>query len=515
VSSQPDAARVKPGRIGVVYGLGERGASMRRCGNETCRPVTCHVDVAVVGGGVSGIFSALAAARHGARTLLIDRFGCLGGNIGPGMIVGGSLFEPLESTLGVGIPRLVDEFRANIESLGGRDDANYVRTAGVVSYVAARMMERAGVSLMLSTYACNPVLEGTNVCGLYVDNNSGRQMVRSKVVIDATGEARIAARAGAPIVRQVPPNPNWSPAMTGLRLDDRYPLCNSVGVYSLIGEVNWGEFAAWRERTEKGTDGTAWVADQLGMGSGSWPTFLVSAMKIALNSGGQEAIRNLLSPDLGSGIEVVGFPRKVPLRLSDRLAGIDTCLRGAIDSGDGAQVSALEVGIRRYVFDSVEFFRRYVPGFQNAFLLNTSPYLGSRGGPFIDGRYVLTIEDLQQGRRFDDVMYVYYREANFKGCGPPEGCDIPYRILLPQTVDGLMATGTSAAYIRRGHDPSVRVRANLFALGCATGVAAALAATDGVPPAELDVRQLQRRLLSEGFYLGSQDRLAALGLTPG
>ena len=195
----------------------------------------------------------------------------------------------------------------------------------------------------------------------------------------------------------------------------------------------------------------------------------------------------------------------------DRLVGGRCQTGGAIDSGNAEHMSLIEAKLRMFVFEAVQFLHKYVPGFEKAYLLHMSPFLGGRGGPCIEGEYTLQIEDLLEcGKRFDDVTYILWYETKKRD---PKECtaDIPYRILLSK-IDGLMATGRSAAYIRRGHDPAVRARHSVITMGHVAGTAAALAARSGVAPRDLNVKSLQRQLLKNGCYLGDTDRLSELGL---
>jgi hypothetical protein len=157
----------------------------------------------------------------------------------------------------------------------------------------------------------------------------------------------------------------------------------------------------------------------------------------------------------------------------------------------------------------VQFFKKHVPGFENAYLYLVSPYLGGRGGPCIEGEYTLTIEDLKEGRRFNDVLYIYFLDT-WAHKVSPEGCDVPYRMFLPKKIDGLLVTGRGASYIRRGHDPQIRARVNLLAWGHIAGLAAALAIKNKVTPRNINVKELQKKMLKEGYYLGDEKRLEEL-----
>lgn len=475
-------------------------------------PVVYEADVVVAGSGVSGLFAALSAARSGAETLLIDRFGSLGGNIGPGIIIGGSLDDETDQTLQERLPalsqELSDRVKAAMEGVG--DD--YAHTASAVSYVASQMMEEAGGKTLLSTYTCDPVMEDGCIRGVFIENASGRQAVTAKVVIDGTGEARLAERAGAPVVRDIHPKAEWAPIIRGsIKMDEKYPLYNEAGVCFWLGDVDWERFRKEVEEKGPSPEDRDWLAAALGGDVSRFDDCIIAFLRRAWEAGDRETVLNLEKSGLGERVKVSNFPLRIPGGAPSGYHRTRTVLAGELDTGNGLEISRLENAVRKIVFEGVRFYRKYVPGFEKAHLLFMSPYLGSRGGPFIEGRYTLTIEDLIEGKRFDDVLYVYYLETQVSA-GVTAPCDIPYRILLPKGVEGLMAVGTSAAYQRRGHDPCFRARPSLYCLGEAAGVAAALAVKDGIPPAEIDVRKLQSVLIEKGFYLGDENRLRELKL---
>jgi hypothetical protein len=367
-----------------------------------------------------------------------------------------------------------------------------------------KMLAEAGVDLMLSTQVADPIAEDRGVAGVFVENKSGRQAVRARVVVDASGDARVAARAGAPVIRETPSEPGWDPVIQASRLDDRYPLWDEMGLYFRIGGVDWQEYGSFRERGgELSADDASWARETL-RDPDQYPPGLIPPLRRAWLRG---EYRNVVHLD---GVRIG------PLSLNfsrdrDGQTGGRAVAFGAIDSGDGTQVSELEAALRTFIFETVQFLRTNVGGFGQAHLLAVSPYLGARGGPHIEGEVTLTPEDLRKGSRFDDVLYVYFLEGTL-GRGSAEGCDVPYRALLPREIDGLLVTGRGAAYLRRGHDPCFRARPNLMLLGQATGTAAALAAEQSASPRHVDVKALQRKLLGEGFYLGDEARLKELGL---
>ena len=228
-------------------------------------PLVYDVDVAVAGASVSGVFAAIAAARNGAETVLIERFGSVGGNIGPGMIVNGHMISGqahpkvwYECTV---YPRLYGigrEFIDRYAALGGASippltRTNYAGDASIASYVALKMLEESGVHLLLSTSVADPMLEGNRVRGLFVENKSGRQAVRAQVVIDATGDADVARRTSAPILY---------PKTSYHEVDGHAPT--GMGLYYLIGGVGWEKYGAYMERRPCSEEDIAWGKEVLG-----------------------------------------------------------------------------------------------------------------------------------------------------------------------------------------------------------------------------------------------------------
>jgi len=179
-----------------------------------------------------------------------------------------------------------------------------------------------------------------------------------------------------------------------------------------------------------------------------------------------------------------------------------TGTRGPIDFSDAEKVSLMEREHRKQVYEYARFLRKYVPGFENSYLLHTAAYMGARGGRYIDSVQHVEGENIQAGDRFDDVIYPYH-------CGRAgnEG-DIPYRMLLPKTIDGLLGAGRSAMI----YGPNFRVRYSVMLCGQAAGIAAALCAADGVAPRELDVKKLQRILVDLGSPVAPDERLRELGI---
>ncbi|MCX6637010.1 MAG: FAD-dependent oxidoreductase [Acidobacteria bacterium] len=396
-------------------------------------PIVARHQVIVAGGGPSGVIAAVAAARSGADTLLIERYSFLGGNGTAGLMTCYNGFrnqrapEALQTVKG--IPA---EYIAELVRLGGvAERDNYERNfshdvaKGDIPYTvpfdpeAAKMaslnlIRKEGVKLRLHSWVVGPMLDGARVTGVVVESKSGRQAIAADIVIDCTGDGDIAARAGAPFM---------GPAATG----DRMPM----SLMYRIGGVPAAEGAF----------------------------------------GG--------------------------IRIRDRVVRW-----GPGFGGDGLDVENLtraEVETRVKLWEQVEQLRKK-PGLESIALLDTPMSIGVRETRRIQGEYTLSEKEAIAGTRFPDVIAISSNPMpSYKGKRyffQHEGFDIPYRSLVPMKVEGLVLSGRCIS-CEQGPFQSARSMAPAMAVGHASGCAAALAATTGVPPRKLDVKTLQKLLVSQ------------------
>lgn len=486
-------------------------------------PVAREVDVLVAGAGVGGTLAALTAAKGGMKVLLVDRFGVLGGNFGAaGIIIGGKPgIHPEGDEFYRDSPAVFEEFVSRAEALLRSEGFEWTTAADVgarlplvalvYSRVAADMAAELGVELMLSAYAGAPIMEGNTVKGLFVETKSGRVAVTARVTIDATGDASVAARAGAPMRSAETVDEMVSPNMPQWTRNPRYPTYNESGVCYLMYGVDLTRFkewadapnppqlseadAAWREAKRPLTY-NPWRSD-------GWPDRMIPILRQGWESGEFKVTREV-RPGL-----VVDFPRAFT-QIDALLAHGRTNIYGQYDTGSWEDVSIVETAMRAHVQDGVRFFGKHVPGFERATLVAMSAFMGARGGPHIDGEFVLTPQDSFGGLDHPDTLYRCYIETMRKG--NPAGHDVPYGMMLPKGVDGLLVAGRGASWLRRGHDPSFRSRRNMMRFGIAAGYAAVQSVRDGVSPRRLDVRKLQQTLFRNGFGFGATQRLIDLGL---
>jgi hypothetical protein len=480
-------------------------------------PVIAQVDVLVVGSGIAGSTAAVTAARSGAKTMVVDRFGYPGGNMGPGLIGGAPNLELPESMAEQGMPGIPGEFVRRCEAYAkGQLLNHYFRDANIVSHVWLEMMQESGVELLFNTYAGDPIMEGNRVKGLLVESKSGTQAILAKVVVDATGDADVGARAGAPV-------------------DSGASLFNP-GMYLAIGNVDIETYEMEVARVEPGKDDVRWAKD-LGALVGKRLEHLkplIPYYRRAWESGEYRFLKDIgdrwtILLDHGifasvSGVQVVPDPiRRGRYGILGALVGVwGPWDDGNAETSGSAQVmNMLEMNCRMFAFETVQFCVRRLPGFKDAYLHFVSPYFHARGGRSIVSEHPITRVDIDKEPLKDDVVFIADEHtiprrpdgkvtgAEVYGYKQRRTFDFPYRQLLPRKVEGLLAAGRSAII----QPPVMRVRWMVFLMGQAAGVAAALAAKRNLIPRELDVKELQRVLHVEyQVPLGDRERLEELGL---
>jgi len=446
-------------------------------------PVAYEADVVVAGGGMSGVFAAIAAARQGAKTLLIERHSVIGGVSGPGLNHGGGLQDtgPITDAAAgylkiwvypkvTGIPK---EFAQRLDKLSAGwaqpispdNDKNKLHVSHSVSYFATRMLQEAGVEVLLSAMVTDPIMEGNTIKGVFVEHKSGREAIIGKVVIDATGEADIVRRAGGAVLH---------PKESYRELDGHAP--NGIGQFIFLGGIDWEKYDRAFKQKGPALGGKFAPLDIGGIAQIAAPTALVRAGDLA-------AVKvQLVRP------------------------------HATVDAGNGWHWSKIHEAMRLYSYDLMLDVRKHVPGGENAYVVSLGE-MGARGGPVIEGEYTMTMDDAMAGKRFDDVIYLL-GEARVlkKTCKGAKNCvwpDVPYRVMVPKKIDGLLAVGRSAAAIP---DTLLRNRTAIQHMGEVGGLAAAMAVKQGVAPRSIDVKALQRELLKRGYHLGDAQRLTALGL---
>ncbi|OZM77138.1 FAD-dependent oxidoreductase [Pseudonocardia sp. MH-G8] len=440
-------------------------------------------DVLVVGGGPAGIAAAVSAARAGARTVLVERYGSLGGNLTAGLVGPCMTSFSLDGRTQL-IRGVFDEFVRRMEDMGQALHPSRTSAAdayaGFIEYghdkvtpfepeaaktVALRMCLEAGVELALHTFVCDSLVEDGQVRGVVTADKDGLRARRATVVVDCSADGDVAYRAGAATV-------------SGRDSD------GLVQPMTLFFRVSGIDDEAVERYVRAHTDDFRPFAS------------IVAAAR--------EAGR-FPAPRMGVGMYKT---------LRPGVWRINTTRILGKDGTSTADLTAAEIEGREQALRLLDFFRAELPGFEKCELLDTAATVGVRETRRVTGEYVLTLEDLQTGRHFDDVIAmcaypVDIHDPAGSGGGSDEkwgtanAYEIPYRSLVPRDIDQLLVAGRCAS---ASHEAmaAIRVMPPAFAMGEAAGAAAALAVEAAVTARKIDIGALQRRLLIGGAYLGEQ-----------
>ncbi|MQA81157.1 MAG: FAD-dependent oxidoreductase [Streptosporangiales bacterium] len=453
-------------------------------------PVRDTVDVLVVGAGPAGLAAAIASARQGAHTLLVERYGYVGGNLTAGLVgpcmTSYSLDGSQQLIKGI-FEELVLRMEAEDAAIHPSKIPGGSAYSGFISYghervtpfdpeavkaIGAEMCLEAGVRLLLHTSVVRARTEDGRVTGVVVASKSGLEVLEAEVVVDCSADADVAASAGADV----------------LKGRDEDGLTQPMTLFFRVGNV---DDAAVEEYVAAHADDirpfASLVAEATAAGEFTVPRRGVGIYKT-----------------LRSGVWRVNTTRV-----------------HRVDGTDVGDLTRAEIEGRRQVTSLMTFFRRRLPGFADCVLLDTAATIGVRETRRIRGEYTLNLDDLASGREFDDVIAlcgypVDIHSPTGSGGGVDESIvtagayQIPYRSLVPTRPEQLLVAGrcVSATHEALG---AIRVMPPAFAMGQAAGTAAALAVNDGVAPRAVDVAELQRRLLSAGAYLGPRHETVAAG----
>ena len=416
-------------------------------------------DVIVAGGGPAGIAAAISAARQGAKTLLLERYGILGGMLTSGHIC------PL---LGITGPNaFIDEF---VNLIRGDEMVPPGQTRNgreiYVNLEAAKLglleaVKKSGVQVYLQCQVIDVVKTGQHISGLIISTPTGPGLVEGKNFIDATGDGYVAFMAGAPF-------------KVG-REDGR---CQPTTLEFCLEGVQADAIACYGDSDPvKLPDGCSY--NRLCKEANARGELPVNVTIVRLHPTAFPGERNV------NATQANGFDTLTP----EGIAGA-------------------EYELRHQIPRIITFLKKYVPGYENCRVKSSATTLGVRESRRITGEYILTDNDVEIGASFEDAVV---KKAWFlidihnptgggqaeKQAKSPEAYDIPYRCLLPLDVENLLTAGRCISGTHRAH-ASYRVMGIAFATGQAAGTAAALSSQTGKSLRELDVHVLQEALKEQG-----------------
>lgn len=424
--------------------------------------MTDRYDVVVVGSGSAGSSAAITAARHGARTLLVDRLAFMGGTstavldtfyafytpgTNPRRVVGGLGWEVAGrlTTDGVAFERP--------NTYGAGTGVTY--DAEALKVLWERLAEDAGVELLLHTWATGVRLDGDRrLEAVRLWNKGGERWVEAAAFVDASGDADVCAMAGA-------------------TYDDASSTPGGVQSLSTLFKLANVDI----ERATAVRKAELWAL-----------------MRDAVEHGGYRL------PRVEGSWHRTPYPGVVLIHMT-RIPNVDAT--------DPAQLTRAEVEGRRQVGEYHRFLRDRVPGFERSVIVATSPAIGVRESRRVHGDYRLTRDDVLGGRRFEDEIALCGAPIEDHGAGGDTAWQyvgdsgvygIPYRCLLPAGIEGLLMAGRCFSATHDAH-ASARSMATCMAMGQAAGTAAAMAAAEGTTPRALDAARVRERLLADGALL--------------
>ena len=427
-------------------------------------------DVVVVGGGPAGIAAAVAAGRSGRSTLLIERYGFLGG---AGTAAGLSTFCGLHANVhgehkrvirGIcddvleGLARM-DALRAPHLSVHKRIQAQ-AYDISAYKIVADRLVLEANAKPLFHALAVGASMAaGNRIDAVIVETKSGRRAVRGRIFIDCSGDGDLAAWAGAPFEIG----------------DGRGNMLYPSTMYRICG-------------VDPEKAGEAWER--------------IPELMEAAERGGRR------------------FPRKKPIvrpqpnaiEWRANLTQIRNPDGSAVSGIDADQLSFGEIEGRRQCWDTFEFIKGATPGFERAYIVEIAPQIGIRETRRVHGDYMLSEDDVLGCADFGDAIGVngwpveahVAGDVDFRFARKARGFNqLPYRMIVPQKVENLFVAGRCAS-MTHGGQSAARVSGPCFVMGQAAGTAAHLALQSGKAPRDIDVNTLQERLERDGAYLGRE-----------
>lgn len=435
-------------------------------------PVMAETDVLVVGSGPGGLAAAMAARREGMETMLVERYGCFGGNITQASVESIAWYrhEGTIESRGIGF-----EFEQRAKQMGASRKEPQSKSEALdtemFKYIADRIVEQEGITPMLHCLGVKALMHGNTISGIITESKSGRQAIVAKRVIDASGDADIAFRAGAPC-----------------HMAKRQDLMGVTVTFSCSG-INRGQFLEYVKMNPARLK--------------NWPE----------KTGEKEA--RLFSPYLSEPFSKAKEAGEIPDDVE--IAGTWSSLSEhgdatylnmvyikGVDSTDVHDLTRAEMEGRKQALWAMAALKKYTPGFENAKLRTFCSSVGIRESRKIIGRRNITGHDVMNQAQFDDSIGIFPEFLD--GCGmviiPTTGryFQVPYGIMIPQKVDNLLVAGRCVAGDQMSH-AAIRQMMCCTVTGQGAGVAAAVSIRQNKTCREVDIRRVQDTLEKKGVRI--------------
>ena len=427
-------------------------------------PVVREVDVLVAGGGYAGFGAAMCAARNGAKVILVEQLSALGGLVTMGYVA--LTFSYIE---GIGF-ELFHALKQNGAVVGRFLDVEKTKV------ILEQMLLKEGVEILYGTSVVDAIVEDNTATGAVIFNKSGFQAIKAKRSVDASGDGDLAAYAGVPFECGCPEYNDYN---------------QSTSLVMHVGNVNTEELAnvslatLWRESIEKALE------------NNEYPYMIDKRVNWLVRVPGRD-------------------PQHAEYYICYAHSRNCRCL-------DGFDLTRQLIEQRQQCQWTIGFCRRYLPGFANAWLIDSAPLLGVRESRRIMCDYKITGDDLVNGARFEDAVaramhafdahhptqpghIKHIVRKNADGVeeklyvNPGEWREIPYRALVTKNIENMLVAGRNVSADFMGQS-GIRLVLECLNMGQAAGTAAALSIKDNVTARNLDVKKLQKRLCEMGIDL--------------
>jgi len=451
-------------------------------------------DVLVVGGGTSGFIAAIAAARNGASCLIVEQYGFLGGTMTASLLPHCQTFYDSKGNQIIkGIPQeLIERLEKEKGALGHLPrppiywgtDTPY--DGEVYKKITDDMVKEEGVDVLFHTFACEPIIYGQELKGIIIQNKSGRQIILADITIDCTGDGDIAAFAGAPYKKG----------------RDSDGLCQGVSFQFEMLNVDLDKTATYIQSTKNKDKNILWALSDSGVIGKKLDSKKESFVRLV-----GTIPKDIIQKDkLPADFEVFTMES---IREGRVIMGHPHVLN--VDATNAKSLTEANFKGRRKVHKFVSVLKKYIPGFENAYLNRIAPHIGVRETRRIIGDYVLTSDDIKSSKVFfdsvakgafpidvhsteklgdEDNIFEYLESAY----------TIPFRCLIPKKLKNILVAGRCISTDREANG-SIRVTPTCMALGQAAGTAASLCVLKQVSPRELEIKELQNLLKSQGVVL--------------
>jgi len=483
--------------------------------NDKKRKLLEDIDILVIGGGTAGFAAAIASARNGAKVVILEQEDHLGGTFSGSMIVGlcslrhqpistleafpfeGSSYAGEQVVFGIAqefLDRTIDVGAAWATS--GQATTRVLIDPEIAKWVIDQMVTEAGVNVLLYTKVTDILKSNNQVKGIIIDSLMGKTSIEAKVIIDTTGDGNVCVAAGAEFEQG--------------RTKDK--LMQPLTLYFVIGGICMEETLRYLEENadEYGRD---YVNSVLRLRKEHKPITLLS-----FKSKVSEAINNGEYP-IAYGAErvmpdqfIVSRPVIKNGKIVYDVTSNNMDMAYYVDATDSLELTRAIIAMRDIAVKMSIFFRKYIPGYENSYLIQTAQRIGVRETRRIVGDYVLTGKDVLSGKTFDDAIGRYAgavdihdvdggaKPISLTEIGGSGWYHIPYRILLPWGIDNLLVAGRCVSTDRIANG-SLRCIPACILMGQAAGTAAALSVKTGLKPRDIDVSELQKMLVSQDVLI--------------